>query len=169
MPDGQRGDSSAGTPPPISTGSFTKVGTSEGAGGPLGPTGATPLSDQGSYGSVPTRKRASTAGSKIVRKPGKREMKEYPLSEDELNGLTAIGLLATFLFTASGFALGLCIDIWKDMSLASDIPAKQQGIWTTMWWVTAVVFLLTLVGGVLAMVWGKSRLNDIKASTQHDE
>src|ERR1700682_1021692 len=61
---------------------------------------------------TPSRHRAQT-GSGCVRMPGKRPMKEFPLTKTELYGLASVGGFATLCFSGGSAALGYASTVTK--------------------------------------------------------
>lgn len=96
-------------------------------------------------------------------------MKEYPLTEGELNELAGLGLLATACFSLAAGAFGFAIDVSKDVAFATDLPATAVTFWETLRGVAlALAGVLTLCGG--GFVWrGRSRLSAIKRETDHGD
>lgn len=94
-------------------------------------------------------------------------MKEYPLTEGELNELAFTGGFGTLAASASAFLFGLWIDVSKDVAMASDLTEAERAFWGA---VNAACLIGTVVAAFFAalMFWrGHSRLGEIKKSTDH--
>jgi hypothetical protein len=113
----------------------------------------------------PRRRRA--AGSGFDRRSGRREMKEYPLTEGELNELATLGIGATIAFAIMSALLGFAVDVTKDFAF-EDVPAAAKSFWSGL---RLAALLFAAASGALGigLLWrGRNRLRQIKRSTRHD-
>jgi len=91
----------------------------------------------------PPRVRRPT-GSGFDRQPGRRPMKEYPLTKGELYGLASLGGAATLCFSLGSAAFGYAATITKDMAFASNVPETRvlhDGARLRVLWIVRIVCL----------------------------
>lgn len=96
---------------------------------------------------------------------GRRDVKEYPLTERELNALTAFNVVATLCFSLAGFLLALVLDIQRDLMMTADVPTGAKTFWSDIRIAAAVASGLFTAGGVAAFWFGRSEITRIKEET----
>jgi hypothetical protein len=114
--------------------------------------------------STPSRRRGPTGLRRI---PGRRPMKEYPLTKGDMRDLAKTGIAATVCFSFSTGLFGFMINLAKDLSLAQGAPEKVVGFWNAIWWSALVGSLIFAVLGIAAILDGRWRLKEIEEETQH--
>ena len=68
----------------------------------------------------------------LRRRPGRRDMKEYPLTKPELIGLGGMSLGATICFSLASFCLSAGFDVLKDLSLTAALSPETRGYWSAV-------------------------------------
>lgn len=136
-----------------------------------GPGGAAQNAESGSTkdqaAPASPAKRQSPRHSGFDKRPGRRPMKEYPLTEGELNELAGIGMLATVCFSLAAALFGFAVDVSKDIAFSTALPATVATFWGALRGGAMVLaVILALVGGAFVLR-GRSRLNAIKRETDH--
>jgi hypothetical protein len=118
----------------------------------------------GSGGKVAKKKRFGT-----FQKRGRRDMKFYEVSEDELWNLFAFGLVAAFSFSIAGWFLGFAFDISKDLDLSEHIKPEKMVYWIMArnWSFTASAFFVIIA--IISIIIGNYRIHKILTSTKFDE
>lgn len=120
--------------------------------------------DEGQPGRKPPKLRSNSV---LPIRGGKREMKAYAVTEEELENLGLLSIGASVSFSVASFLTAFCLSVWASISFSSDVPAE-----ITAWWqgiATAaggVAFALFLVGGFL-LYRGHSKIGKIKNDTEH--
>jgi hypothetical protein len=115
---------------------------------------------------APAKAKRSRRGG-FHRKAGARDMKEYPLTLQEMLQLGAVGLAATLMFALAGFFLSTWFDIYKDLALAADLPPETRGYWRGLkagaWW----GWIVSAIVGVALLCANGWTLVSIINSTEH--
>jgi hypothetical protein len=139
--------------------------------GPTGPTGS--FYGGGSGGDETPRRAAG--GGEPRRKPaglapqrGRRELKEYPLTDSDIHDLRNIGAGATFCFSVGSLCLGFWSNLYASLAF-SDVAknlleagtARQQDAL-----IGAIFFYLV---GMILVIMGYTRVADIKAEVDFGE
>lgn len=133
------------------------------------PADGTALSDEVTRTGANDPRRRRPPGSGFDRLAGRRVMREYPLTEGELNELAALGIGATCCLSVAGAMVGFALDVAKDVALADTAPATVRSFWNGVeiaGWVGGAVFALA---GLLLILRGRSRLRKIKSETDHGD
>lgn len=109
------------------------------------------------------------SGTGFVRKPGRRPMKEYPLTEGEMRELGAVGALTTLFFAIGTGCLGFVLNVSQNFAFSPGIPKEVFIFWDTLrieGIIAAIVLYLLGVGG---LIYSGLRVRKIKGETEHDE
>jgi hypothetical protein len=134
--------------------------------GPNRPSGPVAEETGGSGGRPEPRPRRKPSGLRRI--PGKRPMKEYPLTKGDMRDLAKTGAAATACFAvASGF-FGFMVNLAKDLSLAQAVPEKVVAFWNAIWWSALVGAVIFAAFGAAALIDGRLRLREIERETEHD-
>jgi hypothetical protein len=119
-------------------------------------------------GTTPRRSRTgASGGSGFDRMPGRRPMKEYPLTKGELYGLGTLGGAATLCFSLGSAAFGYAAAITKDMAFASNVPEKIIVYYSTMRDFAFYGSFGLFAVGLVLIVAGGIRVRQIIAETDH--
>lgn len=111
-------------------------------------------------------KRGRTAsGGLLVPLYGKQILKAYPLTEDQIETLSGLGLLAAGCFTVAGACLGFAIDLTKDLRLAAGIDPAALAWWEGVNYASFGGSAVFFVAGFLFWYWHGSKLKKIKDNT----
>ncbi len=95
-------------------------------------------------------------------------MKEYPLTEADMNDLAKTGVIAGGSFSLATGLLGFVVNLSKDFAFSSNVQEGVLGFWTGVWWscIAAAILLFGIAG---LTVWrGNERLKQIMRETVHD-
>lgn len=106
------------------------------------------------------------AGSTITMSYGKRKIKSYPITEDELGQLFWIGLLTSLCFSFTSFLLAVAFNIHLSVSLTQALPDNKAVYWTTLRDVAWILSLFFLLCGIILVIFGRNRINRIKSKTE---
>lgn len=125
----------------------------------------------GGSSGVPAKSGAGGSGrrqtSAFDSKPGRREMKEYPLTYTELIGLGVISVFSTIFFSIGTFLFSTYLDIKKDLAFSVDISGETRAYWmaleTTSFW-GAIIFIV--LAGV-TIIFNGIALKHIIDNTRH--
>ena len=122
------------------------------------------IASGGSGGKSKGKKRFGTS-----QKRGRRDMKFYEVSEDELWNLFAVGLVAAISFSIAGWFLGCSFDIFKDLDLSGGIaPEKIQAWKSNKNWCLGISIFFFLTAIVTTFIGG-IRIRKILTDTKFDE
>jgi hypothetical protein len=113
------------------------------------------------------RKRPSK-GSSTNHIPGKREMKEYPITEETLDSIAVMKRSSAGCYSAASLFFGLAISSAQSLCFAGkDVSAAMWGAWIAI----GIISAIAAFGGVLAARWfdgrEKNALQKIKDETTH--
>lgn len=92
-------------------------------------------------------------------------MRDYPVTEAELDELFAVGLIASLCFFGGTASVGFAVTLFKDLSLAQGVPAETATFWTFARWLSLAVGMLLWAFGGLAFLFHRSRIRRIKKET----
>lgn len=106
------------------------------------------------------------AGSTITMTYGKRIIKSYPITEDELGQLFWVGLLTTLCFSITSFMFAVTFNIHLSLSISQALPDNKAVYWTTLRDVAWYGSLIFLVVGIILVIFGRNRINRIKSKTE---
>lgn len=140
---------------PPSTGSTSAVGQAS--------TGATSGVGEGTA-NAPARR--SARGSTLPIRGGKREVKAYAVTEDELSTLGALQVLAALFFSLAGLFFGLWFDISLQVAFAEKHDAAVH-YWKGLQSAALIGAILFAVIGVGIFLFNGSRVRKIKKATTH--
>lgn len=99
---------------------------------------------------------------------GRREVKAYPLTEDDLTRLGLVQGGATFFISLAGVLLGFWLNITQSIAFSSSTPQAIITFWDGLRIASLVTALVSaLLGGLLAYS-GWSTIGRIKNETTHD-
>lgn len=159
-------DSDAFGTPTLTVSTVSTAGT-----GGTANTTASAGSAGASTGSVnprpPSRRRSPGTG--FDRQPGRRPMKEYPLTREELISLGGVGVLATTCFSVGGGFVTRSLDITKDLELAQGVPPPIVARWQARADDSLTFGIIFIVIGVVSLLYGGWRVTDIIRSTEHQD
>ena len=105
---------------------------------------------------------------------GRRGVKGYPVSRDELLGLGGVGLGATLCFSAGFSYLTRSADIGRNLEFSSAItekglPDKLVAKWEAKSEDAFTFGCILIVVGIIAVVAGGAKIWSIIDSTEHDK
>ncbi len=103
------------------------------------------------------------------RLPGRRPVKEYPLTEADMRDLMKTGIIAGGSFSLATGLLGFVVNLSKDFAFSSNVPDKIASFWSGVWWSCIIAALCLLAISAWAVVSGNSRLKQIMDETVHEE
>jgi hypothetical protein len=112
------------------------------------------------------RKRRPPAGLSV--KGGRREMKGYTVTEDQLENLGELQLSTALFFSVGTALLSFWIGVQQNVAFATQATNTAQSWWVGLSWgalLTAVVMYLL---GVRSFFKGRSTIGRIKRDTIHD-
>jgi hypothetical protein len=110
---------------------------------------------------------ANTRGSTLPVRGGKREMKAYAVTEDELENLGLISIGSTFTFSLASFLGAFFLSVRTSIAFASDVKPEVLSYWQGVSTAAAIGAAVLLVVGVILLVWGHSKIGRIKKGTDH--
>jgi hypothetical protein len=101
--------------------------------------------------------------------PGKRVVKEYPITEDVLNNIGTLRASAAFWAAVGSLALGFALSAWMSLSLAgSGVDAATTAAWRAYRNLSGVFALFSYAAATFYFFKGKSVIQYVKDSTTHD-
>lgn len=127
---------------------------------------ATPSASAGS-GPSGRRRAAASGGSDYSVIPGVRKVKGYPVTRDELLGLGASSVAATFCFSVGGGLITRSQDIRKDIELAQGVPERVVGKYQAKSEDAFFYGCIFIAFGVLAAIFGGLKVLSVIWSTNH--
>lgn len=135
-------------------------------------TGSVPPPDNISSEATTTKQQTITTdrpdGSYLHRMPGRRPLKEYPLTEGDMRELAGVGVIATLLFSLSSGLFGFWVNVSKDLAFAQGVPDKTIAFWEAAR-IFSLIAAIVLAGiGGLAIYYGQFRLSSIMRETEFD-
>ena len=101
------------------------------------------------------------------RLPGRRPLKEYPITEGELTALATIGAVATLCFSVASALFGFAVTVTKDIAFASTLPDSILTFWGTLRIGAFIGTGIFVLFGIVFIVVGKSKISAIKRETTH--
>ena len=117
-----------------------------------------------------SKPRTKPKRTSLDRIPGRRPMKEYPLTEDDLDTIGLLQGSAAVAFGAAGTCLGLFLSIRMAIDFAGDGVAPTKVAWWAGLGIGALVVAVALfAAGLMFRHQGKTRVNSIKEHTTHEE
>lgn len=125
-----------------------------------------PIPRRAATGGSGRKGKSATGGSLLDIRYGRQAMKAYPLTEEQIENLAGLGLLATLCFSGAAGVFGFAIDLDKDLSIAVGVPAEKMAWWSA---VSSGSFLLSgalVLIGLFLLYRGHSKYAKIKANTE---
>ncbi len=117
---------------------------------------------------VPATPPRPSRASTLPIRGGKREVKAYALTEDELTTLGAIQGLAALFFSLAGTSFGVWLSIRLQLSFVSaQTDAKTMGYWQGLQGATKWVAIACASIGFALFLFNYSRVRKIKKGTIH--
>jgi hypothetical protein len=144
------------------------------SGPPGGGAGSNPSHSQGALAVAPTsgpprppRARRPKHGSTIPIVGGEREVKAYPVTEDELSSLGLLQATTTAVFSLSSGLGGFWISIKQNLAFADKVDPSIRSYWEAMGFAAGcVAIFLFVVGGALIYL-NFTKVGKIKKGTKH--
>lgn len=118
-------------------------------------------------GSQPPKPR-NNKGSAITIKGGRRNVKAYPLTEEELNQLGFLQTSATFLYSLAGTAFGLWVNITQSIEFSKDTPNNVLSHWSSLKLAALVSAVILFFIATVIVIRRRGMLGRIKNETTHD-
>ncbi len=108
------------------------------------------------------------APSGLRRLPGRRPMKEYPLTEIELWSMSGLGIFATIFFSFATFLLGLYVSSKESVDLAIGVKSEILAHWNTTsnLCLIGAIFMIFLM--LLDLIIFGLAVSKIISGTHHD-
>lgn len=155
------------TPPPSMPAAAETPVSSAPTPGP-GATGSPPTASGPGLASSPTKTKRQRQASTLPVRGGKREMKAYAVTEEELENLGMISLGSSASFSLSTFLAAFCLSVWSGSALSNGVKPEVLSFWQGLSIAAAIFCAVSLfLGGFL--IWrGASKITRIKDSTVHD-
>lgn len=147
---------SGGTPPQPASNTIAGGGRAE-----IGRTG--------SAGTPRKPSRSASGGSTFQLVYGKRSMKAYPITREELTTLAGTGAGATFFFSLSAWIWQFFADVSKDISLAPEAPADQISYWSGLKDAALFGGIVSVVAAMFFVIFGVIKVRQILGTTSFDE
>lgn len=119
--------------------------------------------------SAASRRPRRPAGTGFVRSPGRRVMKEYPLTEGEMRELGAVGVITTLLFSLGTGCWGFVLNVSMNVAFSSGIPKDVLIFWSTLRCVAIISAIILYICGIIGFIYGGYRVTKIKRGTEHDD
>lgn len=110
---------------------------------------------------------ANTRGSTLPVRGGKREMKAYAVTEDELESLGLISLVSTFCFSVMSFLAAFVLSVRTSIAFATGVEKEVLSYWQGVSTTAGVGAALLLIIGVAMLIRGHSKIAKIKKGTTH--
>lgn len=108
------------------------------------------------------------SGGVVTTLAGKRTLKLYLLTDDNLEILGTLNNLFNFFLTSTTFLLGLGISALASATLATGVAENLKSIWLTL----GITFSAFGVGAAVACIWAYRKkgnnLTKIKNETVHE-
>lgn len=99
---------------------------------------------------------------------GRREMKGYTVSEDELGSLALLQGGSTLSFAAASALSGFWISVTQNVAFADHVPAAVQSYWEGLATAALIASIAFAALGSFLVVRGYIRVSRIKKGTIHD-
>jgi hypothetical protein len=139
--------------------------------GPTGPvaggSGGTEIQQQGvtgPAGPLTIQRRRAAAG--LAPQRGRREMREYPLTDSDLHDLRNIGIGTLVCFSIGSVCIGMWSNIVTSMAFVPDAPKELLAVWGdrqryALW--AAIGFYVI---GLILVAMGFTRVEQIKGEVE---
>jgi hypothetical protein len=99
----------------------------------------------------------------IVPQRGRREVKEYPLTNSDLHDLRNMGAGAVLCFSVGSVCIGIWSTIVTSMAFSSNVPKELVATWTARQTDVLIVALGMYFLGLVLVALGHTRVEEIKA------
>jgi len=106
-------------------------------------------------------------GSTTSHVPGKRVMKEYPITEETLDNIGTLRTSASACFAIGSLALGFAISNCQSIALATGVSPVIVATWTAYGQLSGIVAVATYIAGGIFFWKGHGVLKRIKQETTH--
>ncbi|OXE36600.1 MAG: hypothetical protein CGW95_06700 [Phenylobacterium zucineum] len=120
-----------------------------------------------SLSSGTTRGGGNRAQSAFKNRPGRRIMKEYPLTGPELVQLGGLSLAATICFSIASWCGTNWFDIYKDLSMNPTLAAQARGMWEGLLIAFRAATIAFALLGLLFVSLNGLTIRHIMKSTEH--
>jgi hypothetical protein len=110
--------------------------------------------------------RRRTASTLPVR-GGRREMKAFAVTEDELENLGLISLGSTASFSVASFLAAFCLSVWTSKAFSTGVSPETVAYWDGLCIAAPFATILLLILGVALICMGKGKIRKIKDGTDH--
>ena len=88
-------------------------------------------------------------GSTTSHVPGKRVMKEYPITEETLDNIGTLRTSASACFAIGSLALGFALSNVQSIALATGVSPVIVATWTAYGWASAIVAVAAYIADLL--------------------
>jgi hypothetical protein len=138
--------------------------------GPAGPvgggSGGTEIQQQGTTGpgGTTTTQRRRAAG--LAPQRGRREMREYPLTDSDLHDLRNIGVGTVISFSVGSVLLGIWSNIITSMAFVPDAPKELVAVWADRERFAFLGAMAAYAVGVILILVGYTRVDQIKSEVE---
>lgn len=116
------------------------------------------------------KKRRAQKGSSTDHLPGKRTMKEYPVTEETFDTIGVLRTSAALGFSFGSLCLGFALSSWQAVSMADPTTVAPATIasWTAYGWSALIGAVIFYAGGIVYAFKGGSVVQKVKDGTSHD-
>ncbi|MFN0191077.1 MAG: hypothetical protein ACKVP5_03750 [Aestuariivirga sp.] len=108
------------------------------------------------------------AGSLFDVDYGTQEMKAYPLTEEQIESLSHLGLLATACFSVAAGIFGFSLDLHKDLALTAGADEAAVAYWSAVRTGGFIAAFVLAGAGLGFFLKGRSKIKAIKSRTRFD-
>ena len=113
--------------------------------------------------------RGPRGGSGTEHTPGRRTMKEYPITEETLDNIGTLRTSSSLCFAIGSLALGFTLSSAQSLSLAgTGVSEAIAATWTAYTWAGGIVAFGAYIAGGVFFLKGGSVLRKVKDETRHD-
>ncbi|HXQ12153.1 MAG TPA: hypothetical protein VN805_14250 [Caulobacteraceae bacterium] len=113
-----------------------------------------------------TQRRSRRAG--LYRRPGRRDMKEYPITLNELMSLGGLSLLATFAFSVAGFCGTTWWQLSQEFAFSPPHDAATAGYWHGIMQGSGIAAIALAIIGLAIVALGGATVFNIWNETEHE-
>lgn len=139
--------------------------------GAIGGSGGADIEQRGATGppGSPTTITPRRRPAGLAPQRGRREMKEYPLTDSDLHNLRNMGAGAALCFSAGSICLGVWSNIITSMTFASDVPKELVSLWAGRQTDMAIATVAFYAIGVVLVFMGYTRVEEIKSQVEFSD
>jgi hypothetical protein len=101
------------------------------------------------------------------RKPGVRELREYPITAEELESLGLLHAGSTAAFTFAGACFGFWLNGVQTAALSVGVKLEELAYWNALHTVALGLSIISVAIGLVLYLKRGSQLSKIKKSTTH--